>query len=658
MASKYENSMSPIKIGGITLKNRYAAGSVTGRFWLYGNRGEYSPNGMEFEVARARGGFGLIVSGSNYGDQSVDGFNPLNDKPSPLYAPGVSGNTFRQVARRVHKYGSKIFLQVAFGPGRMRKGKAPSALPSLKDPGVTTPVLTKEEIEKLIQGAIDLAKYGKSNGFDGVEIHAHFGYLLDQFQMAYTNHRTDEYGGDLDGRLTVLRRMILGIKEACGKDYPVAVRMGLQTYMKDFGVATMTGEGEVGRDINETIEVCKKLESYGVDMLDLNSGTYDSYYYCLNPYYMPKGYNIELAKKVKQAVSIPVFVVGLMDDPDMCEQAIADGSIDGMSVCRAAMIDTQYARKVAEGRCEDIRPCIQCGNCEYFNLAGSTPMCSANPAAMREWSYGVPEAKIKKKVAVIGGGIAGMVAAHTAKTAGHEVELYEGCGKLGGHLVAIGKQSFKKGVADLNKWYQRQLSKMGVAVHVNSQMTADAIKALGADVVILAQGSQYTVPEIAGLDNKKVVSSYDLLMGDATLGQKVAVVGGGCLGAEIAYDLASNKGKGVVLIEEKAKIVSDPIIATATWQMLTELVEASAVDVKTGCRALAIDDTGVTVDEGGRVSVIEADSVVIAAGTSPRKTLYKQLLGCGIELYQVGDCTKAADIRSASAQAYEIAREL
>ena len=428
-------SMTPLKIGGITIKNRYCAGSVTGRFLLYEQTGGYSPNGIEFEVSHARGGFGLIVTGSNYGDQTVDPFNALNDKPSPLYAPKVSGYSFKTVADRVHKYGSKIFLQLGFGPGRMRNGKSCSALPTLKDPSKTTQVLTREEIKALIDGHAALAKYAKNNGFDGVEIHAHFGYLLDQFEMECTNHRTDEYGGNLENRLSIYKEDIEGIKAACGKDFPVAIRMGAKTYMKSFSEADLTGEHEFGRDIDETVEVCKLLESYGIDMFDLNSGTYESHYYCTNPYYMPKGYNIHLARRVKEAVKVPVFCVGLMDDVEMCEKALAEGAIDGVTICRAAMVDTQYARKVAEGRLDDIRPCIQCCSCEHYNLKAGTPRCSANPAAMREWSYGVPKAAEAKKVAVIGGGIAGLVAAHTAAKAGHSVAIYDKNEKLGGHLV-------------------------------------------------------------------------------------------------------------------------------------------------------------------------------------------------------------------------------
>lgn len=650
-------SMTPLKIGGITIKNRYCAGSVTGRFLLYEQTGGYSPNGIEFEVSHARGGFGLIVTGSNYGDQTVDPFNALNDKPSPLYAPKVSGYSFKTVADRVHKYGSKIFLQLGFGPGRMRNGKSCSALPTLKDPSKTTQVLTREEIKALIDGHAALAKYAKNNGFDGVEIHAHFGYLLDQFEMECTNHRTDEYGGNLENRLRIYKEDIEGIKAACGKDFPVAIRMGAKTYMKSFSEADLTGEHEFGRDIDETVEVCKLLESYGIDMFDLNSGTYESHYYCTNPYYMPKGYNIHLARRVKEAVKVPVFCVGLMDDVEMCEKALAEGAIDGVTICRAAMVDTQYARKVAEGRLDDIRPCIQCCSCEHYNLKAGTPRCSANPAAMREWSYGVPKAAEAKKVAVIGGGIAGLVAAHTAAKAGHSVAIYDKNEKLGGHLVEIGAQSFKGGVAKLNAWYQRELGKMGVEMHTGVNIDAEAAKKLGADVMILAQGSLYPLPDIAGADDAKVFTAPAVMQDTSAIGDTVVVIGGGCVGSEVAYDLAS-KGKKVTLIDKNG-ILTDTGLTDDVRHMLGDLLDHCGVKRICGDAVTAVTESGVRAAGKDGEYELTADSIVAATGSVPAKSMYWELAGCGAELYEIGDMTGGRNtILSVSEQAYEIARML
>lgn len=270
------------------------------------------------------------------------------------------------------------------------------------------------------------------------------------------DHRTDEYGGDLDGRLNFHRKIITGIREAVGKDYPIAMRMCMKTYMKGYNQPSLDGEGEVGRTIEEAVEIAKRFEQWGVDMLDVNSGTYDSFYYCVAPYYLPKGYNIQLARQIKEAVSIPVFVAGNMDDPDICEEAIENGWIDGVTLARGALVDSQYPNKVFSGKLEEIRPCMRCTNCIDSVLEGDGPRCSANPAAMREYMYDIPRTSHPKKVLIVGGGVAGMEAARTAALAGHEVELYEASDKLGGHLIEAGSHEFKTGIADLNKWYQNE----------------------------------------------------------------------------------------------------------------------------------------------------------------------------------------------------------
>ena len=190
----------------------------------------------------------------------------------------------------------------------------------------------RERIERKIAAVVKYAQLAKQWGFDGVEIHGHhWGYLLDQFAMAYTNHRTDEYGGDLDGRLTFARKIITGIKEACGKDYPVSMRLCMKTYMKGYNQPSLNGDGEVGRDIDEAIEIAKRYEQYGVDMINCNTGSYDAFFYCVSPYYLEKGYNVEYARKLKAALNIPVIVAGAMDDPDICEEAVESGAVDGIS---------------------------------------------------------------------------------------------------------------------------------------------------------------------------------------------------------------------------------------------------------------------------------------------------------------------------------------
>ncbi len=661
MSYSYQNLMSPMKIGNITVKNRYAVGPMGGRHFIYGEKGEYSQNGIDYFVERARGGFGLIVTGSNVADLTVDPFDPINGNPNPMYAKSKFGHTARTLIERVHSYGTKIFMQISMGPGRMRDGKTPSRIPMYKQPDKLTEELTAEEIETKITAMIEIAKFAKACGYDGVEIHGmHWGYLLDQFAMAYTNHRTDEYGGDLDGRLTVIRKIITGIKEACGKDFPVSVRMCIRTYMAGYNQSAHSDEEEVGRTVEESIEIAKRFEQYGVDMLNVNTGTYDSFYYCVSPYYMPYGYNIADAAKVRAAVNIPVIVAGQMDDPDLCEKAITNGEIDGVTLARASLADPHYPKKIAEGRTKEIRPCIRCTNCIDTTLSGGVPLCSTNPSAMNELNYGIPIAGVKKKVVVVGGGAAGMEAARTAKLAGHDVEIYEKSATLGGHLIEAGSHPVKDGIAKFNAWYKVQMEDLGIPVHLNTALSADDIKALGADVSILALGSDYFIPPIPGHDHKKAVSSYDALMHTVELGDKVVIVGGGLTGSELAYELAQYDNKEVTIVEGLDDILSAGApVQKAVKMMLLDLHKEANVKVITGNMITEVSDGGAhIVDREGNKTLLEADNVVFAIGLRAKSTIANDLLGTGIEVYEIGDGAGVGNIRKAVAEGYQVARKL
>ena len=662
MNYKYEHLMSPLKIGSITVKNRYAVGPMGGRHLIYTPKGAYSENGIDYWVERARGGFGLIVTGSNVANLTVDPFDPKNGNPNPAMYPGYFSYGAKTVLERVHAHGGKMFMQISMGPGRMRDGKSCSPIPKYKQPDKLTEELTVEEIHEKVNDMIKLATLAKGWGYDGVEIHGmHWGYLLDQFAMAYTNHRTDEYGGDLDGRMRIHREIIQGIKEACGKDFPVSLRMSIKTYMGGYNKTTLTGKEEVGRTIEEGVEIAKKFESYGLDMLNVNAGTYDTFYYCIAPYYMPKGFNLHLAKQIKAAVNIPVFCAGGMDDPDMCEDAIAKGWIDGVTLARASLVDPHYPKKVEMGQVDDIRPCIQCTNCIDSNLANGVPLCSANPAAMREHMYTVPKAPVSKKVIVVGGGVAGMQAALTAKEAGHDVELYEGSDHLGGHLTEAGSHPFKQGIYKLNHWYQRQLEKENIPVHLNTMLSVEDIKAKRPDVAILAVGSDHFIPGSipGGRDHAKSVICYDVLMHQKELGKKVVIVGGGLTGSELAYDLAAYEGKDVTLVEALPTILAAGA-QKAVSMMLHDLLDYNKVNIMTGHKIVSVTDGGALVEnvETGEQIMLEADNVVFAIGLKPKHSMVKELMGSGIEVHEIGDGKQVSNIRQCTSEAYEVARKL
>lgn len=659
---KYKHSFEPVKVGSITLKNRYAVSPMGANFGQLNPNGDYSDNFIDYLTERARGGFGLITLGSAQCETTVNGAHPFDDAQTPLRAP----KTFRygaiKLTDRVHKYGCKIFFQDSVGHGRMRLfQKSASEIPYLYKPDRLTQAMTREEIELKIDSAIKLAVLAKSSGFDGVEIHGmHWGYLLDQFSTPTMNFRDDEYGGDLDGRLNFVRKLIVGIKEACGRDYPVSIRLSIKHYMSGFGKASLTGENEFGRSLEQAVEIAKKLESYGIDMLNCNSGCYDGFYYACPPYYMDHCYNLGLARAIKDAVSVPVFLAGKMDDPELCESAIARGDIDGVVLGRASLAEPHYVQKLRMGRADSIRPCISCHNCTATLFDGGMPMCSVNPAVFMENTYGIRRATVRKKVAVIGGGVAGMEAARVAVLRGHDVTIYERGDSLGGHLIEAGSHPFKDGIAKLNDWYKEELGSLGVKLAFGRDMSAGDIAELRPDVAVLSVGSEHFVPPIPGSDKKIASVCLDVLLGRKEVGENVVVVGGGLTGSELAYDLAAYGKKKVTLVEALDDILSAGMpVPQAVDNMLRDLLEYHKVDIVTGSKLSEVRDDGAVVTDGnGNQHFIPADDIIFAIGLKPNRSMADELAETGIETYELGDGTGIGNIRTAIAGAYEVMREV
>lgn len=663
MATKYPYSFSPLNIGKVQIRNRYALAPV-GTGSMNGSRGEYTDNTIEYYLERARGGFGLIVLGSIIVDMEAQKPDLINGPIPPAYAPSVWRESACRLVERIHDYGTKVFMQIGFGHGRQKPGqKAPSPIPRYADPNEICEPITVEEIQTKIRYMVKTAKMAKDAGFDGVEVHAmHWGYLLDQFALAICNFRDDEYGGSLENRLRVHREIVEGIKAECGQDFPVSIRMGMKSYIKGFHKPSLFGDEEAGRTIEEACQIAELLESYGYDMLDCNSGIYDSFYYAVAPAYMDKGYNIKLAKELKKHVRIPVFVAGKMNDPDMCEEAIRSGEIDGVALGRAGLADGAYPQKLMRGRPDKIHPCIACGNCMASSFSKVSATCAVNPVGMRPGQYPLTRAVQPKKVLVVGGGAGGMEAARAAATRGHQVTLVERSDKLGGRLFDAGRHTFKQDIRALAAWYEQELKDLGVEVKLGCEMTPEAIQASGADAVILSVGADAVMPKrIPGIDHPKAVCCTDVIDGKKAVGQKVAIIGAGLVGAEMAYDMAKEEGKEVVLVDGLDDILSndpDGVPFQTRW-MLNELLDLHGVKKYMGHMLESINDQGcVLKSKTGELVQIEADSVVIAIGFRARASMYQALYGTDMEVYEIVAGNGIGSIASQVNAAYEITRNL
>ncbi len=654
----YGHLGKPLQIGRLTIKNRFCMAPIGGgQHHLPG--GGLKDETIQYLVERAKGGFGLIFTGAIAADGTVDPYTGVG--PTILQNPDAFKMTATELNERAGAYGTKIFAQITMGLGRNYPNlPAPSSVHVFRHPGEVSPELTRDQIKSKIESVVKASKIAKDSGFSGVEVHSiHWGYLLDQFALSMMNHRTDEYGGSLENRLRAAKEILEGIKQECGSDFPVSMRLGLKTFVKGFEQASLTGEEEIGRTLEEGIEIAKLLESYGYDCLNVDTGIYDSFYYACPPMYMPKGYLVELAAKAKEAVNIPILAGGRMNEADIAEKAIRDGKIDAVVLGRAALADSEYPNKVLTGHTEKIRPCIACNQgCITRLQQGKQPTCAVNPAAMREVRYALRPCVQPKKVVVVGGGVAGMEAARTAAMRGHKVSLYEKNESLGGNLIPGGSHSFKKEVRELNAWYQNELKALPVEIHTGETVTSGQLRNMDADVVILAAGSVPVMPKVPGIDDKKVIGCMEAFAHPEKVGQKVIVIGGGLVGCEMALDYAQD-GKEVTVVEALPKILSAGIPSPIpNGQMIPDLFEHHNVTVLENHRLSAVEDGRVILESDGQKKALDADSVVIAVGFRPVPSMAQELQGCGAVVYEIGDGQKVSTILHAVWDGYEVGNNI
>ena len=649
---------TPFTIGNVTIRNRYAFSPVTtGTMW--DENGNLTSKFIRYLEERAKGGFGLLLTGAIVTDCQVD--------PSMAVGPLITQNPegFKEGSRvlleAVHRHGAKMFAQLTLGVGRNYPGfYSASENVVFGMPDYKSLELSVEQIHTKIAELIEAAKLVQEAGWDGIEVHAmHWGYLLDQFAMKCFNRRTDEYGGSWENRLRAAKEIVEGIKAVCGEDYPVGMRFSLETFVKGANQGLLTAEGEQGRTLEESVLCAKLLESYGYDYLSVDTGVYDSFWYACSPMYIPQGFMFDMAAKCTEAVHIPVICGGRMNDPVACAKAIEEGKFDAVTLGRPGIADPEYPNKAIAGEIEKIRPCIACNTgCFKKVCMDVAPMtCAVNPVAAHEIDLYLKPAEGHKKVVVAGGGVAGMEAARTAALRGYEVKLFEKTDKLGGHLTEAGAHSFKKEVKQLNEWYQRELAKLNVPVVLNCELTADLIKAEKPDVVIEATGSMTSVPPIPGIE--KTIPALDAINHPEKLGHKVIIAGGGLVGCEIAYDEVL-KGHEAVIVEALGDIMAagEPAPLPNIMMIKAEFA-ARGVDVHTNTRVVEIDEAGVLVrDPQGKEFRIDGDTVVNALGFRPVRKLEEELKDAGIEVIPVGDTTGAANILKAVADGYRAANNI
>ena len=673
MDSKYAALFQPLNVGKVTLKNRVILCAM-------GGTSPFEPDGYkivegigEYYRERAKGGVSLIIPGAtmvkvgkHYIYEYEDAFTgPLKD-----------------IVDDLHSYGTKFFLQLGAGFGRAQFFMLDSededirntllvspadGLQNVWNPDVKHRGLKKEEIREIVEAFGKTAVLCKKAGIDGIEIHAvHEGYLLDQFAITNTNGRTDEYGGSLENRLRFACEIIKEIHRAAGDDFAVSVRYSVASKMRGFNAGALPAEDfeEFGRTLEESPKAAQILEAAGADMLNADNGSYDSWWWAHPPVYMPLHCNYPEVSYLKNYVSIPVFCAGRMEDPEFASNAVQSGSIDGIGVARQFLADPYWLKKVEEGRLDEIRPCIACHN-GCFPIGPILPNdgrdfmmghCALRPATMAEEKWKLIPSENPKKIAVVGGGIAGMEAARILTKRGHKVTLFEKTGELGGVFIAAASPSFKEKDRMLIKWYIHQLELLNVEVCMNHEAKAEELNCY--DEVIVATGATPRQLRIEGIDAPGVVQAIDFLRGRESVGDKVVIIGGGLTGVEIAYQLVL-QGKTPVIVEMLPDILQVPGLCAANSNMLREIIRYYNIEVHTNAALQSIrkkDGLDVEIKTPDGTETISADSVILSVGYIPESGLADRLKEQGVQnISVIGDARKVGNLMSAVYSAYDTA---
>ena len=668
MKPEHKVLFEPIKIGKLEIPNRFSMAPM-GTVGLCDASGAYNEKGVEYYAERAKGGTGLIITGVNMVENEIEQF-PTPSLPCPTMHPLLYVRKGLELTERVHNYGSKIFAQLTAGWGRSmlpQFGKtfvAPSAQENVFDPEIEHRALTTEEVKTFIQRFAESAAICKKAGFDGVEVHAvHEGYLLDQFTMDFYNQRDDEFGGSFENRFRLPVAILKAIKAVCGEDFPVSLRYSVKSMTKALRQGILPGEDaqEVGRDMEEGLKAAKYLADAGYDALNVDVGTYDAWYWNHPPMYFKDGMYLPFSKQVKEAVDIPVIVAGRLENPDLATRAVMEGAADSISMGRPLLADPHVPNKIRSGDFDRVRPCLSCHMGCLGRMAEGGPIsCAVNPACGREKEMALTPAFQKKKVVIVGGGVAGLEAARVAAERGHEAVLFEKNERLGGNVIPGGMPSFKRDDHWLLNWFEGECHRAGVDIRLGVAADKALIESENPDAVLLATGSSPIIPAFKGDYHQHLRVAEDVLMDNSIVGQKVAIIGAGLVGSELALHLAQ-QGRDITLVDVAEDIVGGPHgLCHANYQMLKELLTFHKVDMRLDTRLEEITDTGATLlDKDGLINC-EVDNVVIAVGYKADRDVVNDFMQSldTKEIYTIGDAQQARTIMTAIWDGFEVARNL
>ena len=661
MSALYPHLLAPLDLGFTTLKNRVLMGSMhTG----LEDKTEHFPRLAAYFAERARGGVGLMVTG---------GFAPnIEGWLSPFGSRLASSSAAKkhlQMTSAVHAEGGKIALQILHAGryGYSPFSVAPSRLKSPITP-FTPRELSARGIERQIRCFVRCAVLAREGGYDGVEIMGSEGYFINEFLVNYTNRRTDEWGGSFENRMRLPVEIVTRVREAVGKDFIIIFRLSM--------IDLVPG----GSSWDEVVQLAKAVEKAGATLINTGIGWHEARVPTIATS-VPRGAWAWLTKKLKPEVGIPVIASNRINLPEVGEQLLADGAADMVSMARPFLADPEFVNKAAQGRRDEINVCIGCNQaCLDHIFAQKMSSCLVNPRACHETELVYKPTPKRRKFAVVGAGAAGIAAASVLGERGHEVHLFESADKVGGQLNMAASIPGKEEFHEMLKYFKRKLEVTGVNVHLNTRADATLLAAGNFEEVFLASGVTPRDPKIPGQDHAKVLSYVDVLARRATVGEKVAIIGAGGIGFDVAEFLAkgdhsptlhldewlaewgvvdpavapggitkpkpSTSSRKITLLQRKAGKPGAGLGKTTGWIHRAEL-KSRGVDMIGGVNYEQIGDQGLFITYGEKRengTWLDVDTIVMCAGQIPLRELVEPLQAAGVKVTLLGGADVASEL--------------
>ena len=652
----YPHLLEPLDLGFTTLKNRILMGSMHVGL-------EEAPNGFNrmaaFYAERARGGVGLIVTG---------GIAP-NARAAPW--PGGSKMTteeeadhHRVVTDAVHTAGGKIAMQILHF-GRYAYSSelvGPSPIKAPINPFVPHP-LSGEEVEETISDFVNAARLAQYAGYDGVEVMGSEGYLINEFIAERTNQRDDQWGGSYENRIRFPLEIVRRTREAVGPNFIIIYRLSMLDLV------------EGGSTLAEVIQLAQAIEAAGATIINTGVGWHEARIPTIATK-VPRAAFAWVTRNLMGKVGIPLIATNRINTPEVAEQVLADGNADMVSMARPFLADPEFVKKAAEDRSADINTCIGCNQaCLDHTFSLQITSCLVNPRACHETEIVITATETPKSLAVVGAGPAGLAFATTAAERGHAVTLFDADDKIGGQFNVAKQVPGKEEFFETLRYFARRLEQTGVTVNLNTRVSADDLK--GFDEVVLATGIAPRTPDIPGVDGANVMGYLDVLRDKKPVGEKVAIIGAGGIGFDVAEYLVHEgaspsqdlelfntewgvdsryatagglkpakphaPARQVTLVQRKTSKVGAGLGKTTGWIHRAGLV-AKGVNMVPGATYDRIDKKGLHITIDGAPQLIEADTIILCAGQDPERSLQADLIAIGTTVHLIGGADVAAEL--------------